>query len=461
MSTTVIAAVIGMTGSVAIAQQGSAQGPPPTVETRAVCGPVAGPFARCHAVQVLNPEALAHASSVRLQAQSVSFTSQAQPIPSPAKTKKGHGHPPTTTSTTVPTTTSTTSTTSTTTTSTTTTSTSTTSTTTTVPTTGCTNAHAGYTPCDLQSAYNPSSTPGDPGQTIAIVDAYDDPNAESDLAVYRQSYDLPACTTQNGCFRKVNQDGVAGHYPRANTGWAQEISLDLDMASAMCPQCTLLLVEARSNSLGNLLAAEQTAKNLGATVISNSWGAGEFSSETSYDHYVDQGIPITASSGDRGYGTSWPAASPSVVAVGGTSLTPSATTRGWAETAWSGAGSGCSLYEPKPSWQGDSGCTHRTIADVSAVADPSTGVAVYDTYRSSGWLVFGGTSVAAPIVASIYALAANATTNAAQLPYTHTSALNDVVSGSNGNCGGSYLCTAGSGYDGPTGFGTPNGLGGF
>lgn len=446
MSTAVIAAVIAMTGSAAVAQQGSTQGPPPTVETRAVCGPVAGPFARCHAVQVLNPEALAHASSVRLQSQSVSVRSQAQSIPSPAKSKKGHGRPPTTTSTptTTPTTTSTP-----------------TTTTTAVPTTGCTDAHAGYTPCDLQSAYNPSSTPGGAGQTIAIVDAFDDPNAESDLAVYRQTYDLPPCTTQNGCFRKVNQDGVAGRYPRANTGWAQEISLDLDMASAMCPQCTLLLVEARSNSLGNLLTAEQTAKNLGATVISNSWGAGEFSSETSYDHYVDQGIPVTASSGDRGYGTSWPAASPSVVAVGGTSLTPSATTRGWAETAWSGAGSGCSLYEPKPSWQGDSGCANRTIADVSAVADPSTGVAVYDTYRSSGWLVFGGTSVAAPIVASVYALAADATANAAQVPYTHTSALNDVISGSNGNCGGSYLCTAGSGYDGPTGLGTPNGLGGF
>jgi subtilase family serine protease len=296
---------------------------------------------------------------------------------------------------------------------------------------------------------------------VAIVDAYDDPKAEADLAVYRSTYGLPPCTTANGCFRKVNQTGGTT-YPTANTGWAEEIALDLDMASAVCPNCKILLVEASSNSLGNLLAAENEAATLGANVISNSWGASEFSSEALYDGAFNHGIPITASTGDSGYGVSWPAASPYVTAVGGTHLVTASNGRGWSETAWSGAGSGCSGYEPKPSWQSDSGCTRRTVADVSAVADPNTGVAVYDTYNVSGWLVFGGTSVSAPIVAATYALAGNgATISTPSYSYAHTGSLFDVTSGSNGSCGGSYLCTAVAGYDGPTGFGTPNGTSGF
>jgi subtilase family serine protease len=152
-----------------------------------------------------------------------------------------------------------------------------------------------------------------------------------------------------------------------------------------------------------------------------------------------------------------------VTAVGGTRLVEDGSARGWGETAWSGAGSGCSAFiTEKPSWQTDSGCARRTVADVSAVADPSTGVAVYDTYRSGGWLVFGGTSVAAPIIAGVYALAGNAgSTVAGSYPYTHTSGLFDIASGSNGSCGGSYLCTARAGFDGPTGLGTPNGVGAF
>ncbi len=299
------------------------------------------------------------------------------------------------------------------------------------------------------------------GRTVAIVDAYDDPNAESDLAVYRAAYGLSPCTTANGCFRKVNQSGGTT-YPRADTGWSEEISLDLDMVSAVCPNCHLLLVEATSNSLGNLLTAENTAAALAASVISNSWGANEFSSETFYDSYFHHGIPITASTGDSGYGVSWPAASPYVTAVGGTSLVTSTNARGWSEAAWSGAGSGCSAFEAKPSWQTDPGCARRMVADVSAVANPSTGVAVYDSYNEPGWLVFGGTSVAAPIVASVYALAGNGAAIATpSYAYAHRSALFDVTSGSNGNCGGSYLCTAFTGYDGPTGLGTPNGLGAF
>jgi subtilase family serine protease len=271
---------------------------------------------------------------------------------------------------------------------------------------------------------------------------------------------LPACTTSNGSFRKVDQNGGT-NYPVANTGWAEEISLDLDMVSAVCPNCHILLVEASSNSLNDLLLAENRAATLGATVISNSWGANEFSSESLYDSYFKHGIPITASSGDAGYGVEWPASSPYVTSVGGTSIVRSTGARGWAETAWSGAGSGCSAYESKPAFQTDASCARRTVADVSAIADPNTGVAVYDSYRVSGWLVFGGTSVAAPVVASVYALAGNgASISSAGYVYGHR-VLNDVVSGGNGSCGGTYLCTAGPGYDGPTGLGTPNGTAAF
>jgi subtilase family serine protease len=321
----------------------------------------------------------------------------------------------------------------------------------------------GLNPADLQSAYKlPSSTAGS-GQTVAIVDAYGDPNAESDLAVYRSQFGLSACTTANGCFRKVDQNGGT-NYPRGNTGWAEETSLDLDMVSAICPNCHILLVEAKTNSLANLGASVNTAANLGANAISNSYGGSEYSSETSDEvtYYKHPGIAVTASSGDSGFGVQFPAASQYVTAVGGTSLTKSSTSRGWTETAWSGAGSGCSAYVTKPSWQTDTGCSRRTEADVSADADPNTGVSVYDTYHTSGWLVFGGTSVASPIIASVYALAGNAgSITYGSFPYSHTSNLFDVTSGSNGSCSPSYLCTAGTGYDGPTGLGTPNGTGAF
>jgi subtilase family serine protease len=304
-----------------------------------------------------------------------------------------------------------------------------------------------------------TSTTAGTGQTVAIVDAYDDPNAAADLTVYRSAYGLAPCTIANGCFRKVDQNGGSA-YPAANTGWSEEISLDLDMVSAMCANCNILLVEAKSSSLGDLLTAENEAAALGANVISNSWGANEFSFETLYDGFFDHGIAITASSGDSGFGVSWPASSPYVTAVGGTSLVSSSTTRGWSETAWNRAGSGCSAYETKPVWQHDSGCSERTVADVSAVADPATAVAVYDSYNESGWLAFGGTSVSSPIVAAVYVLAGNASSATPAYPYSHANALNDVTSGSNGTCG-NYLCNAEPGYDGPTGLGTPNGTTGF
>lgn len=321
----------------------------------------------------------------------------------------------------------------------------------------------GYNPADLQSAYKLPSATGGSGQTVAIVDAFNDPNAEADLAVYRAQFGLSACTTANGCFRKVNQTGGTS-LPRANVGWAEEISLDLDMVSAICPNCHILLVEASSSSFTNLATAVNTAVRLGASTVSNSYGGGESSTETSLaSSYNHPGVIITASSGDSGFGVQVPAAFNTVVAVGGTSLTRSSGTRGWAETAWSGAGSGCSAFISKPSWQTDTGCSRRTVADVSAVADPNTGVSVYDTYGNvGGWLVFGGTSVASPVIASVYALAGNASSiNAASSLYSHRSSLFDVTSGSNGSCGGSYLCTAGPGYDGPTGLGTPNGTGAF
>jgi subtilase family serine protease len=323
---------------------------------------------------------------------------------------------------------------------------------------------SGYGPAQLQSAYKlPSSTNG-AGQTVALVDAYDDPNAEADLGVYRAQYGLPACTTANGCFKKVNQNGVQGSYPAANGGWAEEESLDVDMVSAGCPNCKIILVEASSATNANLGTAENTAISLGANVVSNSYGGSETgSSNSNYNH---PGHIITASAGDDGTGAAQPCSYSTVVCVGGTTLTTAQNSRGWSETAWADSGSGCVT---KPSWQTDKGCTKRSEADTSADANPSTGVAVYDSYAYegySGWLVFGGTSVSSPLIAAVYALAGNASLeNYAQSIWVAggTSALNDVTSGSNGRCSKNYqyICNAGPGYDGPTGWGTPNGIGAY
>jgi hypothetical protein len=315
----------------------------------------------------------------------------------------------------------------------------------------------GLTPADLKSAYALPSSGGN-GRIIGIVDAQDDPKAESDLAVYRAQFGLPPCTTANGCFKKVNQNGVQGSYPTPDSGWAGEIALDLDMASAVCPDCKILLVEANAASTDDLGTAVNTAVTLGAVVVSNSYGGPEDStvSQVSAQYFKHPGVLITASSGDSGYGVSFPASSEYVLAVGGTSLVKSTSTaRGWKEGTWSGAGSGCSKYITKPSWQTDTGCSKRTVADVSAVADPNTGPAVYTTYGGSGWLVVGGTSASSPIVAGIYALTNRGAAGDA-FAYQNTSDFYDVTTGSNGSCGGSYLCTAKAGYDGPTGLGAPN-----
>jgi subtilase family serine protease len=334
-------------------------------------------------------------------------------------------------------------------------------------------ALAPYMAADLQSAYRlPSSLLGS-RQLIAIVDAYDDPDAASDLAAYRAANKLPACDAAFPCFEKVNQEGQQGNYPATDAGWAEEESLDVDMASAICPNCKIILVEANDNTTADLGAAENEAAKLGANAISNSYAGGEYYNDLSdlgsdWDH---PGIAITAAAGDDGFGAQIPAALSTVIAVGGTSLYRDDSARGWAETAWQETGSGCSINVPKPSWQHDPLCSHRTVADVSAIADPATPVAIYDTYGEAGWVAVGGTSVATPLIAGVYALAGNtgSITPGAYL-YAHQGDLFDVtyharVSNpalqSNGNCGGSYLCTASNGYDGPTGLGTPDGIGGF
>jgi len=329
----------------------------------------------------------------------------------------------------------------------------------------------GYGPSSLQSAYDlPSSTAG-AGETVAVVDAYDDPDAASDLATYRADWGLPACGS--GCFEKVNENGATSPLPTAagSNGWDVEESLDIDMVSAICPLCHIILVEANSADTADLGAGVNAAVKLGADFVSNSYGGSESSSDNTYDtdYYNHPGVAVTASAGDNGYGVSYPAASPDVTAVGGTSLSTASNSRGWTESVWGssaggeGTGSGCSADSSKPAWQTDTGCSKRADNDVAAVADPNTGVAVYDTYSQGGWLEVGGTSASSPIIASVFALAGKpaAGTDPASYIYKHTSSLFDITSGADGSCSPAYLCTAEPGYDGPTGWGTPHGVTAF
>ncbi|HEY3954473.1 MAG TPA: S53 family peptidase [Streptosporangiaceae bacterium] len=334
----------------------------------------------------------------------------------------------------------------------------------------------GYGPSDLASAYElPSRTTV---RIVAVVDAYNDPNAVSDVATYRSSWGLPACnsTTGAGCLTVTNENGATSPLPAdsGSTGWATEESLDVDMVSATCPSCHIVLVEASSASISDLGTAVNSAVSvLKAGYVSNSYGASESGTETTWDtdYYNHPGVAVTASAGDGGYGVSYPAASPDVTAVGGTTLVQaSGTTRGWKESVWGssaggeGTGSGCSKFEAKPSWQTHSGCSHRIDNDVAAVANPNTGVAVYDTYDQGGWLEVGGTSASSPIIASVFALAGapNAGSYPSSYPYNHPKDLHDVTKGANGSCAPhAFLCHAEKGYDGPTGLGTPHGLGAF
>ena len=345
------------------------------------------------------------------------------------------------------------------------------------------------TPARLHAAYAlPSETAASSLQTVAVVDAFDDPTAEADLSVYDEQFGLPPCTTANGCFRKVNESGNAAPLPRKQGEWAGEISIDVQMARAICTSCRILLVEASSEEFSDLGAGVNTAVNLGATVVSNSYGGPEQQSYTSlgtadYDH---PGVVVAASSGDCGYfntacardarAANFPADSADVVAVGGTSLSER---RGaWSSTVWSEGGSGCSKVFSAALWQTSAanfsatGCaSERSVADVAAIGDPETGVDVYDSTPEgngdpTGWGVWGGTSVASPIVAAEFALAGGAREVAypAATLYTHlqeAGALYDVVSGNNGSCAGATACKAVSGYDGPTGVGSPLGLEAF
>lgn len=323
--------------------------------------------------------------------------------------------------------------------------------------------YPGYGPSTLQAAYNLPSSKDGKGMIAAVVDAYDDPNAASDLTTYRSGQGLPACNSSNKCFQKVNERGQASNYPVANSGWAVEESLDVDMTSAICPNCQVVLVEADSNSLLDLGKSVDTAvKIMGANTVSNSYGAPKDKSGIGGRFYQHPGHIITASAGDYGYKVSMPAGFPFVVSVGGTRLTTSSGSRGYTEAVWTGTGSGCVLHRPKPTWQTDKGCKWRTMNDVSAVADPSTGVSVYDTYNEGGWIVVGGTSVSSPLVAAVYDLAGNVSKlNAAQSLYASGASLFDVTTGSNGTCKHKELCNAEPGYDGPTGNGTPNGISAF
>ncbi|MEO8973309.1 MAG: S8 family serine peptidase [Ktedonobacteraceae bacterium] len=304
-----------------------------------------------------------------------------------------------------------------------------------------------YAPANLHNAYNlPTTAPGTP--TVAIADAYNDPNLASNLATYRSQWGLPTCTQSSGCLKIVNQTG-GSRLPSSNSGWGLEESLDLDMVSAICENCHILLVEANTPSNANLGTAVNEAVRLGAIAVSNSYGENEFSGESSScsSYYQHNNVAVTASTGDNGPGVSYPAVCPYASGIGGTTLNSNGS-----ETAWSGSGGGCSAYIARPSWQSSSvtGCGNRAVADVSADADPNTGVYVYDTYGYGGWLEVGGTSESSPIIASVFALAGNvsSTTYPASLPWQRYTS-------------GCLFKVGGVQYAYQTGLGSPDGTGCF
>ncbi len=320
---------------------------------------------------------------------------------------------------------------------------------------------SGLGPADLASAYK-INTALNPNATIAIVDAYNYPNAESDLAAYRTKYGLPPCTKASGCLKIVNQNGATSPMPaNAPSGddWTVEAALDLDLASAACPNCKLLLVLANDDqSDGLYIANNAAAATAGVKVISNSWGGAEPTNASSYETYFNHpGVSEFVASGDAGNtgsASDYPSTSAYVTGVGGTSLVKSSNARGWTEGAWSSGGSSCSNSIAKPSYQTSTACAKRMAADVSAVGDPNTGLAVYNA-GSGGWIVVGGTSASSPFVAGVYALYGLGG-QGPSYAYAHTSNFFDVTTGKNGSCG-TVMCNAGAGWDGPTGVGSPNG----
>jgi subtilase family serine protease len=336
-----------------------------------------------------------------------------------------------------------------------------------------TKAPTGLSPSQIRLAYGfDQVTNQGAGQIIGIVDAYDDPNIESDLGVFDSQFGLPACTTNNGCFQKVY---ASGSKPSSNAGWSLEISLDVEWSHAIAPQAKIILVEAASNSFTNLMQAVDVAVQHGASVVSMSFGGSESSGESSNDnHFAVNGVTFTASSGDSGYGVEYPAASPDVVSVGGTTLKTGTGGAYVSETAWSGSGGGQSAYEHEPSYQGSFPIPNdpsgvRGVPDVSYDADPNTGFSVYDTVRyqgQSGWFQVGGTSAGAPQWAALFAVtnslraangkaALNSTGTAVYsvVKANYSANVHDITSGTNGTCG--TLCTAATGYDYVTGLGSP------
>ncbi len=330
-----------------------------------------------------------------------------------------------------------------------------------------------FSPAQVRHAYGfDQITNQGAGQTIGIVDAYDDANAESDLGVFSAQFSLPACTSGNGCFRKVYSNGKQ---PVANANWAVEISLDVQWAHAIAPKATIVLVETPSNSLSDLVNGVTTAVKNGASAVSMSWTAGEFSGETSMDkNFVSNGVTYLAASGDVGTGAVYPAASPDVIGVGGTSLYLNANGSYQSETAWSGSGGGLSAYEREPSFQAQFGIPddshgYRGSPDVSYDGNPGTGYPVYDSIGISGyagWFQIGGTSAGTPQWAALIAITNSMRTAArkSNLSSTNTTlyalaktGLNTdfraVTQGTNGTCG--IICTASAGYDYVTGLGTP------
>ena len=326
---------------------------------------------------------------------------------------------------------------------------------------------SGETPASIRGVYNLPSTGG--SQTVAIVDAFDYSTAENDLNVFSTKFSLPACTTANGCFKKIF---ASGSQPPANCGWGQEAALDIEWAHAMAPSAKIVLVEAASNSFTDLFAAvdvatAQVTSGSGKGEVSMSWSGGEFSTESSNDgHFQNNNVVYFAASGDSGGVNGYPSVSPYVVSAGGTTIHRNSSGQFTGETGWSGSGGGPSKYESKLSYQNNvpgTDPTQRSAPDFSFDADPNSGVSVYDSTRCqgrSGWLVFGGTSVSSPSLAGIVNLAGHfSASTVSELTticanYANASDFRDITSGTAGSF------SAGPGYDFVTGVGSDQGLSG-
>jgi subtilase family serine protease len=322
----------------------------------------------------------------------------------------------------------------------------------------------GFAPATLRAAYHVKTSTVT--TTVAVVDAYNYPNAESDLAKYRSQFGLPPCTKANGCFKVVNENGAASPLPGpapAGDDWTVEAALDLDMASAACPTCKLILVEAQDDVGNGLYLANDGAAVAHATVVSNSWGGGEGGTEATFEkHFTHTGVGYFASTGDNGFdnelsfgAAQYPATSAHVTAVGGTTLVKATNTRGFSEKAWVDGGANCSTVIARPSFEpAISACSKRYNSDVAADADPNTGVAVFNA-ANGGFIVVGGTSASSPFVAGVMAVYGLGT-DGPSFSYSHRTDFFDVTHGRDGTCG-DILCNAAVGWDGPTGNGTPNG----